>query len=313
MRDIGYDQPLFVQPFDHRGSFTKGFFGISGEPQITPTKEEFVQVARAKTLVYQGLLRAIELGVARETVGILVDTQFGSQVIADAKAKGIPVAVCVEKTGKKVFDFEYGSRWLDHVRFVQPNIIKVLVRYHPADDVATNVEQATRLKLLSDYIHSTDDHYFMFELLVPATTPEEKAAGDAYDTELRTSAMVAAIASLQEFGVEPDIWKIEGLDRRADAEAVAAQARSGRSSWGASRERVGSILLGRGSDKEQVYKWLEVAAPVPGFIGFAVGRTNFSAPLKSFIADPSREAEAVEAIARNYKGCVDTWNAARGR
>jgi 5-dehydro-2-deoxygluconokinase len=313
MKALGYDRPLFVQPFDHRGSFTKGFFGIEGEPAIEPEREQFIQVCRAKTLVYQGLLRAIDLGVPRESVGILVDTQFGSHVIADAKAKGIPVAVCVEKTGKKVFDFEYGARWADHVRFVQPDMVKVLVRYHPRGDRATNAEQMTRLKLLSDYLHATDDHHFMFELLVPAETAEEKAAGAAFDSEIRPRLMVEAIAQLQDFGVEPDIWKIEGLDHREDAEMVAAQARAGKAADGQTRERVGCILLGRGSDQAQVYHWLKVAAPVPGYIGFAVGRTNFSAPLKRFIADPSTERASVQAIADNYKGCVDTWREAQTR
>jgi len=307
MKTIGYDQPLFVQPFDHRGSFTKGFFGLPGGVHIEADRDEFSQVARAKTVVYQGLLRAIEMGVPRQHVGILVDTQFGGHIIADAKEKGIPAAVCTEKTGQNVFDFEYGARWVDHIRHIQPDIIKVLVRFHPADDPTAKVEQMTRLKLLSDYIHATDDHYYMFELLVPATTPGDKEAGPAYDTDIRPGLMVEAIRELQAFGIEPDIWKIEGLDRRQDAEAVSAQARAGRSSWGASREKVGSIILGRGSNQEKVYEWLRVGAPVPGFIGFAVGRTNFSAPLKRFIADPSQEASAVDEIARNYKGCVDTW------
>jgi myo-inositol catabolism protein IolC len=313
MKAIGYDRPLFVQPFDHRGSFTKGFFGIEGEPQIAADREEFLQVARAKTLVYQGLLKAIELGVDAGSVGILVDTQFGAHIIADARSKGIPVSICVEKTGKKVFDFEYGARWVDHIRFMRPDIIKVLVRLHPADDAAANAEQMTRLKLLSDYIHATEDHHLMFELLVPATTDEEKAAGAAYDLELRPKAMMAAIEMLQRFGVEPDIWKIEGLDRREDAQAVAEVARAGKAADGQSRGDVGCILLGRGSDKEQVYKWLEVAAPLPGYIGFAVGRTNFSAPLKRAIADPSQEQASIEEIGRNYKGCIDVWRAAGGR
>jgi 5-dehydro-2-deoxygluconokinase len=171
----------------------------------------------------------------------------------------------------------------------------------------------TRLKLLSDFLHAGDDHYFMFELLVPAETAEDKAAGERFDVDVRPRLMVEAIRQLQDFGVEPDIWKIEGLDRQEDAEAVAAQARSGRTRGGRSRERVGSILLGRGSDQAQVYHWLKVAAPLPGYIGFAVGRTNFGAPLKRYIADPASEAEAVQAIADNYKGCVDTWLQARTR
>jgi myo-inositol catabolism protein IolC len=312
MREIGYDQPLFVQPFDHRGSFTKGFFGLAGTPEISATGDEFSQIAEAKTVVYQGLLRAIEMGVDPATVGLLVDAQFGSHILADAKAKGIPVAVCTEKTGQTVFDFEYGAGWQDQLRFIRPRMAKVLVRLHPQDDAAQTREQMVRLKMLSDYCRSGHDHFYMFELLVPATTPEEKAAGAAYDRDLRPARMIEAIAMLQEFGVEPDIWKIEGLETREAAEAVAAQTRQGTTADGASRAKVGNILLGRGSDRDSVYHWLKVAAPVPGYIGFAVGRTNFSAPLKRFIADASQRAGAIQEIADNFKGCVDTWKAAQG-
>lgn len=309
MKSIGYDQPLFVQPFDHRGSFIKGFFGLKGQPQIDPEKDQHLPVCDAKTVVYRGLLRAIEMGVAPETVGILIDAQFGSHIIADASARGIPVAMCIEKSGQPIFDFEYGAGWQDHLRFFRPRMVKVLVRHHPAMDRAERVEQMVRLKQVSDFVHSTDDFVYMFELLVPATTDEDKAAGDRYDTEIRPKLMIEAIAELQEFGIEPDIWKIEGLDSAEDAKAVAAQTRTG-----AGREKVGNILLGRGSNKEKVHEWLRVAAPLDGYIGFAVGRTNFKQPLIDYLANPTPEvaAKAVEQIAENYKGCVDVWNAARG-
>ncbi len=307
MKSIGYDQPLFVQPFDHRGSFTKKFFNLPGAPVISPSTDQRSAIAEVKMLIYRGLLRAIEMGVPKETVGVLVDVEFGNQVLIDAQRQGIPRAVCVEKSGQNVFDFEYGPRWQDHLRFVDPDIVKCLVRYHPHDDVAVNREQATRLKELSDWIHAGNDTYLMFELLVPAMTAEEIAMGERYDHELRAGRMIEAIHQLQDFGVEPDIWKIEGLETREQAEAVGAATRRG-----AHRARVGNILLGRGSNKEQVHKWLAVAAPVPGYIGFAVGRTNFAGPVQQFIADRSTESAAVEAIAANFKGCVDVWLAARG-
>lgn len=308
MKTIGYDRPLFVQPFDHRGSFTKGFFKLSGQPEIAVGHDQHGPVADAKTLVYRGLLRAIELGVPREHVGILCDTQFGSHILADAQSRGIPFAVCIEKSGQPIFDFEYGSRWQDHLRFVGPDIVKVLVRHHPRADEPGRREQLARLKQVSDYIHAHDDHYYMFELLVPATTDEDKALEDRYDVELRPTLMLEAIREIQDFGIEPDIWKIEGLDRAEDAEAVAAQTRTD------GRDAVGNILLGRGSDKESVHRWLKVAAPLDGYIGFAVGRTNFKAPLQEYLADPSddRAAATIEAIARNYKECVDVWQTAKG-
>jgi 5-dehydro-2-deoxygluconokinase len=306
MKAIGYDRPLFVQPFDHRGSFTKTFFEFKGAPKIGPGEDQHVPVSAAKTLIYRGLLRAIEMGVPREEVGILVDAQFGSHIIADAKSRGIPAAVCVEKSGQDVFDFEYGSRWEDHLRYLAPDIVKCLVRYHPEDDRAANREQLARLKLLSDYIHANDNHYLMFELLVPAVTDADKKAGERYDSEIRPRHMIEAIRQIQDYGVEPDIWKIEGLDSRADARAVSEQVRST-----SARKKVGSILLGRGSNKEKVHEWLEVAAPVEGFIGFAVGRTNFSDPLKRHLKKEQDEKSAVEEIAENYKGCVDIWKKAK--
>ncbi|HXV59275.1 MAG TPA: DUF2090 domain-containing protein [Vicinamibacteria bacterium] len=306
MKEIGYDRPLFVQPFDHRGSFTKTFFGFKGAPAISPDQEQHVPVSAAKTIIYRGLLRAIEMGVPRQEVGILVDAQFGSHIIADAKARGIPAAVCVEKSGQNVFDFEYGARWQDHLRFLAPDMVKVLVRYHPEDDPIENREQLGRLKLLSDYVHAWNDHYLMFELLVPAVTEADKSAGERYDSEIRPKHMVEAIAQIQDFGVEPDIWKIEGLDSRDQAEEVSKQVRSG-----AARSRVGAILLGRGSNKEKVHEWLEVSAPVEGFIGFAVGRTNFSEPLSGHLKGDLNAKEAIDAIAENYKGCVDIWKAAK--
>lgn len=300
--DTGYDRPLFVQPFDHRGSFTKSFFGFAGPPPITPERDGLNPVAAAKSLIYRGLLQAIRDGVPKEQVGILVDAQFGAPILADAASRGIPRAVCIEKSGQAVFDFEYGAGWVNHIRFHAPDIVKVLVRLHPDDPAAGTAEQLTRLKLVSDYLHGPERRLFMFELLVPATTPEDKEAGPAYDRDLRPAHMVRAIRAIQDFGIEPDIWKIEGVGRRKDAEQVAAAVRRG-----AGRERVGAIVLGRGSDAAQVHEWLRVAAPVDGFIGFAVGRTNFRQPLAAHLAGRLTEAEAVARIAANYRACVDTW------
>lgn len=314
MREIGYDKPLFVQPFDHRGSFKRKFFDIHGDWKIEPGTDQYSPIVESKTLVYRGLLRAIELGVPAEHVGILVDSEYGSHIQAHAKTQGIPVATCIEKSGQPVFDFEYGTRWQDHVRFIGPDIVKVLVRHHPADDPESNREQLTRLKQVSDHIHSSDDLYFMFELLVPAITDEEKAAGERYDKEMRSGRMVESIRQIQEFGIEPDIWKLEGLETAEQAKTVAEATRDGVSASGQSRDRVGCILLGRGSDTAQVHAWLATAAPVPGWIGFAVGRTNFADAVKEYLAEPSAATaeKAVETIAENYKGCVDVWQDAAG-
>lgn len=150
------------------------------------------------------------------------------------------------------------------------------MRYNPAGDPALNVRQANRLKRLSDYLHGRSASLFMFELLVPAEKSQlDRLNGDrkAYDVQLRQQLMVKAIEELQDAGVEPEVWKIEGLDRREDCEKVVAAARQ------AGRDRVGCIILGRGEDDQKVHEWLTTAAAVSGFIGFAVGRMSFWDPL----------------------------------
>jgi myo-inositol catabolism protein IolC len=170
-----------------------------------------------------------------------------------------------------------------------------------------NTRQAGRLRRLSDYLHGTDRKY-MFELLVPAT-PEQlnQVGGDRqrYDHEWRPALMVQAIRQLQEAGVEPDLWKIEGLDRREDCAAVAETAcRDG-------RVEVGCIVLGRGEDEKHVHTWLATAAGVPGFIGFAVGRTTFWDPLVAWKDQKIAREAAVAEIARRYRQWVDVFESAR--
>ena len=148
----------------------------------------------------------------------------------------------------------------------------------------------------------------MFELLVPAEkTQLDRLNGDkkTYDLDLRPRLMVQAIRQLQEAGVEPDLWKIEGLDRREDCKNIVAAARGG------GRETVGCIVLGRGADDKKVREWLTTAAGVPGFIGFAVGRTDFWEPLVDFRAKKITRDAAVAEIANRYKEFVYIFERAR--
>jgi len=140
-----------------------------------------------------------------------------------------------------------------HIEAFRPTFCKVLVRYNPEGDRALNQRQAERLRRLSEYLRARGESRFMFELLVPAESAElEEVEGDAkvYDRELRPGLMVWAIEELQAAGVEPDVWKVEGLDRREDCMSVVAAARRD------GRDRVGCIILGRGENDAKVRDWL---------------------------------------------------------
>jgi myo-inositol catabolism protein IolC len=299
---LGYNKPLYILPFDHRGTFQTGMFGWKG----TLSPEQTAQIAAAKEVIYDGFKAAVAAGVAKERAGILVDEQFGAAILQDAAKNGYVTAAPVEKSGQDEFDFEYGEDFMRHIEAFNPTFCKVLVRYNPEGDQDMNARQAGRLRRLSDYLHRTDRKY-MFELLVPATPEQlQQVGGDRqrYDRERRPALMVSAIRELQEVGVEPDLWKIEGLDRREDCVRVAETARRD------GRGEVGCIILGRGEDEAHVHTWLTTAAGVPAFIGFAVGRTTFWDPLIAWREQKSSREVAVAEIARRYGQWVDVFEKA---
>ena len=290
----GYTKPLYILPFDHRGSFQTKMFGWKG----ALTDAQTAEIAAAKQVVYDGFQAALNAGVPKERAGILVDEQFGAAILRDAAAKGYTFACPAEKSGQDEFDFEYGADFAHHIEEFHPTFCKVLVRYNPEGDAALNRLQVERLARLSAYLNSRQQSLFMFELLVPAEKAQlDKVNGDrkAYDLELRPPLMVRAIEELQTGKVEPDLWKIEGLDRRADCVKMVAAARRG------GRDNVGCILLGRGEDDRKVREWLTTAAGVPGFIGFAVGRTSFWDALVQFRAKKISRELAVAEIAGRYR------------
>lgn len=301
---LGYDRPLYILPFDHRGSFKKGLFGITGDP----TPEETKEVASYKGVIYDGFKEALRLGVPKEAAGVLVDEQFGADVARDASREGINLAMPVEKSGQKEFDFEYGEDFGGHIIDFDPTFSKVLVRYNPSADAEMNRRQTERLARLSDWLHERDRLY-LFELLVPATDDQLSSVDgdkDRYDDEVRPELMVGAVEELQRGGVEPDVWKIEGVIDRSDCERVvdAVQADG--------RDRVGCIVLGRGADEAKVVEWLEAAAGVPGYIGFAVGRTTFWDALVGLKEGKHSREDAVARIAESYRNWVDLFSAKAG-
>jgi 5-dehydro-2-deoxygluconokinase len=296
---IGYDKPLYVLPFDHRATFSKNMFSWQGP--LSP--DQTAQIAAVKQVIYDAFKAAVVGGVPKERAGILVDEQFGSAILHDAHKQGFLTACPAEKSGQAEFDFEYGADFPRHIEQFTPTFCKVLVRYNSEGDKEMNRRQAARLKQLSDYLHNSDRLY-MFELLVPPEKSQlDRLKGDkkAYDLQLRPALMVQAIHELQDAGVEADVWKIEGIERKEDCQKVVAAARR------AGRDKVGCIVLGRGEDDKKVRQWLTAAADVPGFIGFAVGRTVFWNPLVDYRANKITRDAAVAQIAASYREWVNLF------
>jgi myo-inositol catabolism protein IolC len=299
-----FGQRLFMLSFDHRGSFEKGLMGIAAEP--TPTERQ--RISELKALIYQGFTRAIADGAPREHCAVLVDEEFGSDIARSARRGAYTLAMPVERSGRDEFDFEFGEDFEEHVEAFDPEFAKVLVRYNPEGDAELNRRQAGRLARLSGRLRA-NERKFLFELLVPATAYQsERVAGDqrVYDRELRPDLVVRAIAQLQDAGVEPDIWKIEGLDAREDCERVVKQARLG------DRGQVRCVVLGRGANLDRVAHWLREAAPVAGYVGFAIGRTIWLDALSAHVARRLERDATIEQIAANYRQMIDVYSTAGG-
>lgn len=291
-------EELLILPFDHRGSLLEKLMGIKGRP---PNEAETDAVKDLKRIVYDGLLLSFTQGVPKQKAGVLVDEQFGREILEDARKNGIVTACPNEKSGQDEFDFEYAN-WREHIEKMNPAYSKVLVRFNHEGDAAMNSRQLARLKELNDYLKKTGRGY-LFELLVPATKEQLEKAGGAkekYDSEQRPALMVRAMRELQEYGIEPDVWKLEGVDRKEDAEALVQQAHAG-------GRKAGIITLGRGESKEKVKEWLKVGARIKGIIGFAVGRTVFWDAMKGYRERTLSRQQAVEMVAQNYGEFVSLW------
>jgi len=294
---------LLILAFDHRASFIEKMFGIKGRQ---PTEGERKQISEFKKMIFEGFKTALKKGVPRELAGLLVDEEFGAEILKEARRKGFTFAMPMEKSGQDEFDFEYGKKYPVHIEEFDPTLVKVLVRYNPEGDIMMNKRQLTRLKSLSDHLQSIRKP-FLFELLVPATKEQLSKLGEvkeAYDRELRPKLMVEAIKQIQDAGVEPTIWKLEGVEKATDAKDVVRTAqRDGR--------KAAVITLGRGESKEKVQEWLRIGARIHGIIGFAVGRTIFWEPLAEYKAGRINKLATIEGIAQNYTEFAKLWMSER--
>ncbi len=261
--------PLYMLAFDHRSSFSRDLLGVEGEP----TAGEAARVSDLKRLVFEGFVEAIADGVDGSTAGLLVDEQYGAGVADSAHGLWVALAMPVERSGRAAFEFEFGDSFGTQIETFDPTFAKVLVRYNPEGDAELNRVQC------SDR--------------------------DRFDRQMRPELVLETIRVVQARGVEPDVWKIEGLDQRWDCERVARQARAG------GRDHVTCIVLGRGADGARVAHWLEQAAPVDGFTGFAVGRTIWWNELVAYVGGELDRSNAAKQIGRNYRQLVDVYEGCR--
>jgi myo-inositol catabolism protein IolC len=298
-----HDDPLFILAMDHRESFGKTLFGVKDDH---PDRTQSAAMRSAKQLIFEGLQTALP-SVTTGRIGVLVDEHYGQNVIDAVKSGGQPVvlAVPVEASGHEWFTLEWGDQWLEHVETVKPDYAKVLIRDNPDFDTARREGQLGRLAQVSAGLRAAGVP-LLYELLVPATDAQLGQAGHdaiAYDHDIRPGLVARVIADNQAHGVEPALWKVEGLETVDAAQQVAEQAKAG-------GRAADLIVLGRDAPTERLDHWLEVASQVDAFVGFAIGRSIWEDVVGEYEASDRGDGAASQArakIAKRYLGFIAHW------
>jgi myo-inositol catabolism protein IolC len=285
-------RPLLILAADHRNSLERDLYGLTA----APTPERAARISADKMLIYHTLLDVVPHLPASVQPGILIDERYGAAVAELAARTGgaISLAMPVEASGGQWFRYAYDD-WQAHAGFSATDHAKILIRDNPGLEPGQRAAQAERLAKVSDWA-AANARALIVELLVPASAADLTAlGGDAasYDGSLRPEHTVQVIEYLQDQGVTPALWGVEGLDRHDDAVAIAAAAKRG-------GRTADCIVLGRDASHDHLDHWLQVAAPVPGFTGFAIGRGIWCDPLHAHLHHRSTAAGARRRIADRY-------------
>jgi 5-dehydro-2-deoxygluconokinase len=272
--------PFFILPFDHRSGFAKELLGVT-----YPLDEASTEKAKAlKKIIWEGFLLADEQTTTDGTLGILVDEELGGEIIHDAKSHGVVHIVSVEKSGAKEFTFIHGDDFEKELKRIQPTFSKALVNYVFGDE-EVNAKTREKLKRLSDFSIESD---------IPCLIEVLTGGADA-------ETVAKIIIELEEAGIKPAIWKLEGFADSAAWETI---------------ERVTDIpivVLGHGKDKEEVDAWVKAASESGKVEGIAIGRTVFLEPLKQFTEGKIDQAAAAQEISANFLHFIELWdNSGRG-
>ncbi len=299
INNLGYKKNLFILSLDHRLSFAN-LFGFTNPDLSSEEKETII---KAKEIVYTAFKKAVEQEIPKEQAAILIDEEYGDKIIKDAMSQDYNVILTTEKSGQREFTFEYGDDFAKHIEKYKPPFVKALIYYNPNDDPLSKMRQQQKLGVLSNYCHE-NSYKFLLEVLVAPTDSQLKdvnSNNDLYDTQVRPNLTVRAIEELQNSNVEPDIWKIEGMESEDSYKIVSLQALK------EERNNVGIIILGRHENQDRVEKWIKSGNRIRGVIGFAVGRTIFWEALVEYKNGKINEEKTIEIISNNYLHFYNTF------
>lgn len=278
-------QELFILPFDHRSSFLRDILDLSRKPD----KKEKEKIKKFKNIIFEGFLSVANKEKYKSKFGILVDEEYGEEILKKAKKEKVIVCLPVEKSGEEELSLEYGKKFKEHVDKFKPDFVKILIRYNPLN-LKTNKKQ---LRILSEINELSKKYKIILELLVPPAKEEKELKN--YDKKIRQERTIGAIEEIKKV-IHVNVWKLEGFEKNQWQKVINTVPKQSK-----------IIFLGRGQDKKKVIRWLKSAAPFEKIIGFAIGRTVFLETLKKYHKGKISGEKAVKTIAGNFKNFVELW------
>jgi myo-inositol catabolism protein IolC len=283
--------PLYMLAFDHRQ--------VLRDLYPTASTQDLMD---AKVTVLDAL-ESLSGNVSKESLAFLVDEEYGGAAARAARERGLYVAMPVEASRTKILQMQFPDDYPERFARFDPQAVKALVFHNPADDAERKRTQLALLRQFGEFAREQQRDYLLEILITPTGEQLEKVGGDKsrFRAGLFPQLLIDSIAEMQEFGIEPDIWKIEGLETVEDTAAVAAQANAG------GRDDVRCIVLGSGESQEKVHSWLANASAVPSFSGFAIGRTVWHQPLAEMFAGRVSREGAVAAMAKSFGDLISAF------
>ncbi|MFA5207895.1 MAG: DUF2090 domain-containing protein [Candidatus Paceibacterota bacterium] len=277
-------QELLILPFDHRSSFLRDILCLSAKPD----KKQIETVKELKKIIFDGFLLTTN---KEKSFGILVDEEYGEDILKEAKEKKIITCLPVEKSGEKTLKLNYPKNFEEHIDKFNPDFVKILIRYNPLNK-ADNQKQLKVLSQINDFCQKRK-YKVILELLVPPAKKDLNLKN--YEKEIRAERTVGSINEIKE-KIKVNIWKLEGFEKDQWKEVIKATNKDSK-----------IIFLGRGEDKKKVIKWIKAAAVNKEIIGFAIGRTIFLETLKKYYSKKISKEKAIKTIASNFSSFVKLW------
>ena len=276
-------QQLYVHAFDHRKQLQELAQDCGADLQ---------RIGELKEILFKATSNVIENRNLAGCGGILCDDRFGQNVLNDATGSNLWVGRPVEVPGSRPIQFE-GEASIGSRLAVWPTeqVVKCLVFYSAGDSEPLRQQQDDRITELYQSC-CVSGHQLLLEIIPPA--------GEAINTG---ESLYQSVQHFFNIGVRPDWWKIPCIS--ADWATKTCELIEHETPY-----CCGVVVLGLDAPAAELARGFEAFKGLRLVKGFAVGRTIFSAPAKSWLAGECDDAELIARVEKNYSDVIDLWRRA---